>query len=248
MSFLSQCDQPTCKNRMSYIHDKEKIYMLEDCDDYCKSQIKEAPVNPYAINIYQDRIIVECFDYMNGTEEKEYFINDLKQFFHFVKIINLNNKEQREINFLIFKNKPKSSMNLINNEENEILEKINNKACLGNKIKNILNIDEFPLENYFLEKLEGKSNFYDKIFALKKNNSYENGNSQNSNINFNNINNPYNNSNFNNVINNNIINSNNNNNFDNNNNNELIKKMDNIENRINGIEKKLDEILRYVKK
>ena len=170
----SQFNKPSCKNRMNSSQDKETIYLLEDCDNICKSKIKEADVRPNTKNIFQNRIIVECFDYMNGVEEKEYFIDDLKSIFYFVKIINPFSSEANEINFLVLKEQVSNSLNLINEEEKEILEKINNKACFGNKIKRILNIDEFPLENYILEKeeekAEEKADFYDKIYYLKKKN------------------------------------------------------------------------------
>ena len=141
---ISQFNKPTCINRMNSSQDKETIYLLEDCDEICKSKIKEAEVIPNSKNIFLNRITVECFDYMNGSEEKEFFINDLKSIFYFVKIINTCNKEGNEMNFLVLKEQINNSLNLINDEENEILKKINNKAYLGNKIKKILNIDEFP--------------------------------------------------------------------------------------------------------
>jgi len=269
MSILSQ---PTLKNRMNSSQDKEKIYMLEDCDDFCKSKIKEAQVIPNSINIYQNRITVEYFDYMNGTEEKEFYIKDLKQIFYFVKIINQNDMEGNEINFLVLKEQPYNSINLIHDEENEILEKINNKACLGNKIKKILNIDEFPLENYYLKKEEANICSFDKVYSLiKKQNNIININSSENGINsyniFNNNNNNSINSNNNNYnsINNNFNNHNNynsnnnnynsiNNNYNYNNNKELIEKieimensMKKINNRLDGIENQLNEILNYVR-
>ena len=170
----SQFSKPTCINRMNSSQDKETIYLLEDCDEICKSKIKEAEVIPNSKNIFLNRITVECFDYMNGSEEKEFFIDDLKSIFYFVKIFNSCNMEGNEMNFLVLKEELYNSLNLINDEENEILKKINNKACLGNKIKKILNIDEFPLENYTLEKKEVKVDFYDKIYCLKKKNNYNN--------------------------------------------------------------------------
>lgn len=153
---ISQFNKPTCINRMNSSQDKETIYLLEDCDEICKSKIKEAEVIPNSKNIFLNRITVECFDYMNGSEEKEFFINDLKSIFYFVKIINTCNKEGNEMNFLVLKEQINNSSNLIHDEEYEILNKINNKACLGNKIKKVLNIDEFPLENYILKKEEEK--------------------------------------------------------------------------------------------
>jgi hypothetical protein len=245
----SQFNQPNCIKRMNASQDKDTIYMLEDCDDICKSKIKEAEVDPNKKNIFLSRITVECFDYMNGPEEKEYFIDDLKNIFYFVKIINPLNMERNEINFLVLKEQVSNSLNLIHDEENEILEKINNKACLGNKIKKILNIDEFPLENYILEKETEKVNFYDKIYNLKKkiNNSPKNiniGNISNNNFKlFGNDNNRC-------SINSNNINVSNGNNiiYNNNNNDELIDKINNLELRINGIERKLDLILEYIQK
>jgi hypothetical protein len=242
-----QFNKPTCKNRMNIGQDKETIYLLEDCDDICKSKIKEAEVIPNSKNIFLNRITVECFDYMNGSEEKEFFIDDLKSIFYFVKIFHTYNKEENEMNFLVLKEQLNNSLNLINDDENEILKKINDKACLGNKIKKILKIDEFPLENYILKKEQVKVDFYDKIYYLKKKNSLNN-----------NISNM---SSFNNIINQNINNishiSNNNNNnnglnnifnYNNLNNNDLIDRMNKMEERIRCIERKLDIILDYIKK
>ena len=241
----SQLNQPTCIKRMNSSQDKDTIYMLEDCDDICKSKIKETEVDPNKKNIFLSRITVECFDYMNGPEEKEYFIDDLKSIFYFVKIINPYNMERDEMNFLVLKEQVYNSLNLIHDEENEILEKINNKACLGNKIKKILNIDEFPLENYILEKETEKVNFYDKIYCLKKkiNNSPKLGNINSGNINNNNFN-IFSNDNNQSSINSNNINFSN----GNNNNSELIDKINNLENSISDIKKKLDEILNYIQK
>jgi len=168
--FQSQYGQPNCKKRMNSSQDKEKIYLLEDCEDFCKSEIKEAEIIPNSKNIFQSWITVECFDYMNGAEEKKYFIQDLKNLFYLVKIINTNTVEENEINFLVSKENQ-----FLPNEETEILNKINNKACFGNKIKKILNVDEFPLENYYLKKEKAKINIYDKIYSLEKilkNNSF----------------------------------------------------------------------------
>jgi hypothetical protein len=213
---------------MNSSQDKETIYLLEDCDEICKSKIKEAEVIPNSKNIFQNRITVECFDYMNGSEEKEFFIDDLKSIFYFVKIINTCNKEGNEMNFLVLKEQINHSLNLIHDEEYEILNKINNKACLGNKIKKVLNIDEFPLENYILKKEQVKVDFYDKIYYLKKKNSLNN-----------NISNM---SSFNNIINQNI------NNISHINNNDLIDRMNKMEESIRNIESKLDIILEYIKK
>ncbi len=168
--FQSQYGQPNCKKRMNSSQDKEKIYLLEDCEDFCKCEIKEAEIIPNSKNIFQSWITVECFDYMNGAEEKKYFIQDLKNLFYLVKIINTNTVEENEINFLVSKENQ-----FLPNEETEILNKINNKACFGNKIKKILNVDEFPLENYYLKKEKAKINIYDKIYSLEKilkNNSF----------------------------------------------------------------------------
>jgi hypothetical protein len=236
---------------MNSSQDKETIYLLEDCDDICKSKIKEADVRPNTKNIFLNRIIVECFDYMNGVEEKEYFIDELKSIFYFVKIINPFSSEANEINFLVLKEQVSNSLNLINEEEKEILEKINNKACFGNKIKRILNIDEFPLENYILEKeeekAEEKADFYDKIYYLKKK-TIPNFNISTVNS-FNNSINQYNN-NLSHISNNNNNNNNQNNifNYNNFNNNELIDRMNKMEERIRCIERKLDIILDYIKK
>ena len=218
---ISQFNKPTCINRMNSSQDKETIYLLEDCDEICKSKIKEAEVIPNSKNIFQNRITVECFDYMNGSEEKEFFIDDLKSIFYFVKIINTCNKEGNEMNFLVLKEQINHSLNLIHDEEYEILNKINNKACLGNKIKKVLNIDEFPLENYILKKEEEKVDFYDKIYCLKKKNNNDN-----------------------------IIDYNNNNIIDYNNFNiyELVNKMNKMEQNISIIKGKLDKILDYIKK
>ena len=186
----------------------------------------------------------ECFDYMNGPEQKEFFIDDLKSIFYFVKIINTCNTEGNEMNFLVLKEQINNSLNLINDEENEILQKINNKACLGNKIKKILNIDEFPLENYILEKEEVKVDFYDKIYCLKKNLNLNLNNNIFSSINQNS-------NNISHISNNNIINNNSlNNNFNHNNFNtyQLVDKMNKMEESIRDIESKLDKILDYIKK
>ena len=241
---LSQFNKPTCIKRMNSSQDKETIYLLEDLDDICKSKIKEAEVIPNSKNIFLNRITVECFDYMNGPEQKEFFIDDLKSIFYFVKIINTCNTEGNEMNFLVLKEQINNSLNLINDEENEILQKINNKACLGNKIKKILNIDEFPLENYILEKEEVKVDFYDKIYCLKKNLNLNLNNNIFSSINQNS-------NNISHISNNNIINNNSlNNNFNYNNFNtyQLVDKMNKMEESIRDIESKLDKILDYIKK
>ena len=207
--FQSQYGQPNCKKRMNSSQDKEKIYLLEDCEDFCKSEIKEAEIIPNSKNIFQSWITVECFDYMNGAEEKKYFIQDLKNLFYLVKIINTNTVEENEINFLVSKENQ-----FLPNEETEILNKINNKACFGNKIKKILNVDEFPLENYYLKKEKAKINIYDKIYSLEKilkNNSF-------------NIfpkNDQY---------------------------NELINRMEQLEDKMNSMDKKLDTILGKMQK
>ena len=224
--FQSQYGQPNCKKRMNSSQDKEKIYLLEDCEDFCKSEIKEAEIIPNSKNIFQSWITVECFDYMNGVEEKKYFIQDLKNLFYLVKIINTNSMEENEINFLVSKENQ-----FLPNEETEILNKINNKACFGNKIKKILNIDEFPLENYYLEKEKAKINIYDKIYSLKKKILKYNS----SNIFQNNDQN--------------VNNDDRERSLDySENNNELIKRMEQLEGKMNSMEKKLDTILGKMQK
>lgn len=228
--FQSQYGQPNCKKRMNSSQDKEKIYLLEDCEDFCKSKIKEAEIIPNSKNIFQSWITVECFDYMNGAEEKKYFIQDLKNLFYLVKIINTNTMEENEINFLVSKENQ-----FLPNEETEILNKINNKACFGNKIKKILNIDEFPLENYYLEKEKAKINVYDKIYSLKKilkNNSFNIFPNNDQYVNYDDRERS-------------LVYSENNNIL---NNNELINRMNQLEEKMNSMDKKLDTILGKMQK
>ena len=120
---------------------------------------------------------------INGKERQSIVkINDLKNRFLFVKI----NYRQNFINYIINKD---------NYNYNKLLFKINNMIWLRPGIKFHLNINEFPLTNYFLEETNIHFNeaIFDKIYILKHMNE-KNINLNNYINNLNNINNNFSNS------------------------------------------------------
>ena len=160
----------SCRTRMKNLYDGyDYIYMLEDYESYNNSNLKEVNISQNEINIFQNLVIV-CYDSSEGIKEGKFSINELKQNFLFIKIINNNNEE---INFLVLNNK--------NYTEDELLEKINNKATFGNDIKKNLMLDEFPINNYYLQRNYNISNdtLYDEIYILEKGNKKNNINSIN---------------------------------------------------------------------
>lgn len=174
--------------RMNFNGEPESIIMLEDSGIYDISKIEEKFDLQKEIDALFSIIRVKYYDKCE-IKEKICSINDLKENFYFIKIINYNNdKGKRDINFLASnKNKQYSS--------DGILSKMNNKVKFGNIIKEILNIDEFPIKKYFLKE-ENKYNFYpyyDKIYILKKinlfNTSFDRENDEKLNNSINNNNN-----------------------------------------------------------
>ena len=99
-------------------------------------------------NLLDDKINVK-YESSNGKEEKLFSINDLKNYYGFIKV----KYENKEINFLISKNMIYS--------EKDILQKINRKVIFREEFQKILNINEFPFQNYILEKQN------DNLYNLK---------------------------------------------------------------------------------
>ena len=221
MSFATR--QNSLISRMNFNIDFDIIFLLENYIEF-KSKIKEITCPQNEIGVLLNTIIVR-YDIFDEVEEKKYLINNLKNYFEFIKIINDN---KNDINFMILNNEYYS--------EEDILNKINDKAVFGKEIKEFLKINDFPLNNYILEKVNNNEDdideYYDKIYILKKKNinnfSIKNSfNLLSNDIIENNINNNINNSIHNSInnINNSIYNMNNSiNNISNNMNNNLNNK------------------------
>jgi len=250
MSFVTR--QNSLISRMNFNIDFDIIFLLENYIEF-ESKIKEITWPQNEISVLLNTIIVR-YDIFDEVEEKKYLINNLKNYFEFIKIIYDN---KNDINFMILNNEYYS--------EEDILNKINDKAVFGKEIKEFLKINDFPLNNYILEKVNNNEDdideYYDKIYILKKKNinNFSINNSFNllsndiieNNIN-NNINNNIHNSinNINNSINNinnniNFISNNmNNNNINNENkiNDDNSKKIKELEIKVKELEKKLKEM------
>ena len=149
--------------RMNFNEDYETIILLEDNGVFDISQINDISNSSNEINNFLNTINVK-YENLFEIEEKQCLINDLKNNFDFIKIIYNNENTKNEINYLVLKNKNYSADN--------ILQKINEKAIFGNEIKKILNINLFPLNNYYLEETDKDKALYlshfTKIYELKK--------------------------------------------------------------------------------
>ena len=205
------------ENIINIINNLNEFYCLEEINQFSVTDLEKLnEINP------KHNIMVIYF--LNGKERQNIEkLDDLKKIYSFIQIC----YKQRNINILIYK---KTNNNY---KSNEILLKINNMHCLRGGIRFNLNIEEFPITNYFLEEQKNSYNeiIYDRIFLMKNiyetetkiilNNSLSNANQINNKIcqnnsNFNNINNNLNNLNnqgFNNIFNMNINNNNNSNNI-----------------------------------
>ena len=159
MSFATR--QNSLISRMNFNIDFDIIFLLENYIEF-ESKIKEITWPQNEISVLLNTIIVR-YDIFDEVEEKKYLINNLKNYFEFIKIINDN---KNEINFMILNNEYYS--------EEDILNKINDKAVFGKEIKEFLKINDFPLNNYILEKVNNNEDdiyeYYDKIYILKKKN------------------------------------------------------------------------------
>ena len=149
--------------RMNFNEDYETIILLEDNGVFDISQINDISNSSNEINTILNKINVK-YENLFEIEEKQCLINDLKNNFDFIKIIYNNENTKNEINYLVLKNKNYSADN--------ILQKINEKAIFGNEIKKILNINSFPLDNYYLEENDDDKEqyftYFNKIYELKK--------------------------------------------------------------------------------
>ena len=149
--------------RMNFNEDYETIILLEDNGVFDISQINDISNSSNEINNFLNTINVK-YENLFEIEEKQCLINDLKNNFDFIKIIYNNENTKNEINYLVLKNKNYSADN--------ILQKINEKAIFGNEIKKILNINSFPLDNYYLEENDDDKEqyftYFNKIYELKK--------------------------------------------------------------------------------
>ena len=157
--------------RMNFIEGKyEKIFLLEDENNFDKLKFNDIPSS---IND-----MFSCLKYIYvkyGKNEKKCLINNLKNYFDFIKVVNpkeIDNNESNnniivynEINFLILKNQ--------NYSDDQVLQKINEKKVFENEIKSFLNINEFPLNNYYLKEnnnlIKENGCYYNKVYIIKNN-------------------------------------------------------------------------------
>ena len=234
-------------NRMNFNDDPDTIFLLEDYGTYDISYLKEIPSSKNVIIPFLSEIIVQ-YEYLLERKEKKCSIKELKKNFDFIKIIYETNK--KEINFLVLKGKY---------SPDDILQKINEKAIFGNKIKTFLQINDFPLDNCKLKEdnFNNYGYFYDKIYRLKfEFNLNISSNKEeinvHSNININNNSNNNNNiikndsiifDNKNNIIKNDSINININNDSNNDSINKLIEKKILLEERIRIFKKNIDNLV-----
>ena len=127
MSFVTR--QNSLISRMNFNIDFDIIFSLENYIEF-KSKIKEITWPQNEIGVLLNTIIVR-YDIFDEVEEKKYLINNLKNYFEFIKIIYDN---KNDINFMILNNEYYS--------EEDILNKINDKAVFGKEIKEFLKINE----------------------------------------------------------------------------------------------------------
>ena len=152
-------------SRMNFNEDSETIFLLEDNGIFDITNINVSSHVGNEFNYFFNKINVK-YENLFEVEEGEYLIKDLNKYYDFIKeIYNYENKKN-EIYFLILKNN--------NYSDDNILQKINDKAIFGNEIKEILKNDSFPINDYYLEEQQydedDKDQYikFDKIYILKK--------------------------------------------------------------------------------
>ena len=162
-------------SRMDINDDCETFILLEEYGNFDMSMLKDIFCSQNENNSFLNILNIK-YESLTGIEEEKSTINNLKKYFEFIKIKNMNDNKENEINFLILKNKNLSS--------DDILQTINEKAIFGNEIKKTLNLNEFPIDNYILEELQNDDaySYYDQVYFLKK------GKKENINNNINNTN------------------------------------------------------------
>ena len=148
-------------SRMNYNEDYDTLYIIEEYGDFDLSIINENDCSFNEINAFLNIVNVK-YEYSLEIEEKTCKMNDLKNYFDFIKIIHNFQNQRNEINVLILNNKKYTP--------DDILKKINEKAIFGNTIRKTLNLKKFPIVNYILEEAKNESNytFYDHVFLLKE--------------------------------------------------------------------------------
>ncbi len=129
-------------SRMNYNEDYDTLYIIEEYGDFDLSIINENDCSFNEINAFLNIVNVK-YEYSLEIEEKTCKMNDLKNYFDFIKIIHNFQNQRNEINVLILNNKKYTP--------DDILKKINEKAIFGNTIRKTLNIKKFPIVNYILE-------------------------------------------------------------------------------------------------
>ena len=152
-------------SRMNFNQDSVTIFLLEDNGIFDISNINVSSRIGNEFNYFFNKINVK-YENLFEVEEGEYLIKDLNKYYDFIKVIYNYENKKNEIYFLILKNK--------NYSDDNILQKINDKAIFGNEIKEILKIDSFPINDYYLEEQQSdeddKDQYikFDKIYILKK--------------------------------------------------------------------------------
>ena len=152
-------------SRMNFNEDSVTIFLLEDNGIFDISNINVSSRVGNEFNYFFNKINVK-YENLFEVEEGEYLIKDLNKYYDFIKVIYNYENKKNEIYFLILKNK--------NYSDDNILQKINDKAIFGNEIKEILKIDSFPIYDYYLEEQQydedDKDQYikFDKIYILKK--------------------------------------------------------------------------------
>ena len=152
-------------SRMNFNEDSVTIFLLEDNGIFDISNINVSSRIGNEFNYFFNKINVK-YENLFEVEEGEYLIKDLNKYYDFIKVIYNYENKKNEIYFLILKNK--------NYSDDNILQKINDKAIFGNEIKEILKIDSFPINDYYLEEQQydedDKDQYikFDKIYILKK--------------------------------------------------------------------------------
>ena len=128
-------------SRMNFNEDSVTIFLLEDNGIFDISNINVSSRIGNEFNYFFNKINVK-YENLFEVEEGEYLIKDLNKYYDFIKVIYNYENKKNEIYFLILKNK--------NYSDDNILQKINDKAIFGNEIKEILKIDSFPINDYYL--------------------------------------------------------------------------------------------------